>query len=559
MVEHAQHLKFGLGITASENVDISRLFSNVGDYQETIQTYQSDRSFNFTSRELRGFSRNGIMLIQGRLPFLKFQSVHVTTKVQQSIEKFLTGTKFLALLLGPTGCGKTHYLLRLAQSEFTIWIDAQEFIGEGGVFDESLLALKIAFDQIAGNWKTPNENLFLLREVALAFMVSRMLFLKHLKRIIPGLTPTQFLMHQIFDSKSINTCFNILVTLGMQDLLEIVEKLVDFKCNICVDEAHVLVDHYGSKIITETDGCHVQANSSVNDEAKRGTLSVILWAIRTAKISKKVIFAGTSEKLRNIENFGTFETKATGPLTINGFEAWNSATAVLYVSSLINVSGELLQMILVDYYRPRVLENFVYDLFSIASNDQDSPTTIMLPRILNEPNLLSLEDILLESYNAVIHRFVRVTVVPRADLIRKYDNEEMLVRLLLSSIITTESQQLCCPLSPKQLHFFEETIGSIFLVAGTTAATGTLGFFLLEGYVIDSFIDVFSDEILKYQLKAPLDLLRSIIQQEGAKTSAKGAPFEAVVQAELLKLGGKSLGYFIDLFGIKVTAAHVLH
>ena len=123
---------------------------------------------------------------------------------------------------------------------------------------------------------------------------------------------------------------------------------------VCIDEAHVLRNHLGDYIITEMPGQHIQQNHEVNEDAKRGTQSVMLWAIRSGAFAKKVLCAGTSSQLRNVENFGTWETKPVSPIQLVNFEAWTPDMAVEYVTSLVNIDPSCLSKILLDNYRPRI-------------------------------------------------------------------------------------------------------------------------------------------------------------------------------------------------------------
>jgi ABC-type cobalamin transport system ATPase subunit len=61
----------------------------------------------------------------GRLPDLRFQNVNIETKIQKSFTDFMDSNEFLGLLIGPTGCGKSHEMIRRAKMEFTIFIDAR--------------------------------------------------------------------------------------------------------------------------------------------------------------------------------------------------------------------------------------------------------------------------------------------------------------------------------------------------------------------------------------------------------------------------------------------------
>jgi hypothetical protein len=97
-------LKVLLGITAAPLIDdreisnYSGLFLPVEDFQETNQTYQSDRNFKFSSRALRGFSKNGVVLMQGGIPDLRFHNINLQTKVQDKIDHFLKASELLLAL-----------------------------------------------------------------------------------------------------------------------------------------------------------------------------------------------------------------------------------------------------------------------------------------------------------------------------------------------------------------------------------------------------------------------------------------------------------------------------
>jgi hypothetical protein len=496
------------------------------------------------------FQNNQWSLEMGRLPDLRFQNVNIDTKIHKSVTDFMNSTGFLGLLIGPTGCGKSHEMIRRAKMEFTIFIDAK-WHKSSEPNDLSLAFLKQSFESITKTWGQKNQDLPQLQNIAYAFLLSRMLFLKYLKEKYPNITPTQFLIHQMFNSSAINNCFLSLAELSPNQLFKINKNFIKSRCLICVDEAHVLIEHLGDKIISSMIGNHIQQNGDVNENAKRGTLSVLLHAAQAGEFAKKILFAGTSSKLRNTDNFGTFETKPVAPRLLNQFAAWDQEMALNYVSSYVDISKENLKNVLTDNYRPRILENFVYDLFCIGMNDDDSPMETRDLRIEKRIDLLNITEILQESYKAVIHRFTRVSIDLNAETIRRNCQTEILIKLLLSSMMTRNGRPINCQLNENQRNFFIDTIGSVYLVG----SNGGYSFF--EGYVIDSFLHLFEDKIREYKLLSSLNLLRSIIGQEGKKTAAKGTAFEAVVLADIMNRASPDISQLLSSFGI--SAHHDLN
>jgi hypothetical protein len=77
--------------------------------------------------------------------------------------------------------------------------------------------------------------------------------------------------------------------------------------------------------------------------------SLLLWAI-------KLIVAGTSMKLRNMDRFGDFESKCICPTILPWFCAWTSAMALDYICSLVDIERSLLEPLFTDNYRPRILK-----------------------------------------------------------------------------------------------------------------------------------------------------------------------------------------------------------
>jgi len=524
-------------------------FSNLFDIhlplKETSTVVESDREVKFKSKPLVHFYNDEVSLERSRLPDLRFQSLNIETKIQDYVTHFMEGDDFLGLLIGPTGCGKTHEMLNRAKLDFTVFIDAKLHQATNEPVDVSLTCLKQMFEAIVNTWGKKNQNLAELRRIAYAFVLSRMLFLKYLKEKYTALTATQFLIHQVINSQVIRTCFLSLSSLSILDLNHIRNKLNFRKILFCVDEAHSLIAHLENMIISSMEGVH-QQNNDVNEIAKRGTLSVILFAIKDGSFSRKVIFAGTSSKLRNIDNFGTFESKPVSPVVLNQFTAWNYQTALKYVSFYVDIPQSYFENVLTDYYRPRILENFIYDLFCIGKNDSESPKT-QRARIENRRNLFNIIDIIDESYKAVIHRFTRICIEPLAQSIRNYCQIEIMLKLLLSSMMTSNNVPINCQLDEIQQYFFTETIGSIYLIPGVD------GYSFFEGYIINSFLALFQTELLQFNLSSSLNLLKNIIGLEGKKTTAKGTPFEAVVLADLMKLNSPSLSQLLSIFDVKTV------
>ena len=523
------------------------LFSKANSFKESTVKIESDRkAAKFHSNSLLLYYNDVWRLEKGRLPDLRFQNVSIETKIHSKVNEFMIGNDFLGLLLGPTGCGKSFELLNRSKMDFAIFLDAQLYPTYQEPHDASIATLKHAFETVVKTWKERNEDLQRLRTIAYAFILSRMLFLKYLKRAYPDLTPTHFLIHQLLNSSVIDSCFMELKVLSLEELRKIRYDSIDFQCLFCIDEAHVLLSHLGDNIITSMEGNHVQQNGDVNEDAKRGTLSVLLFAIKDGQFAKKALFAGTSSKLRNIDNFGTFETKPVAPVILNHFTAWDHKMALKYVRAFVNIEDNILKSVLTDNYRPRILENLVYDLFCMAMNDNESPTT-KEKRVEKRLELADISDVLKESYKAVIHRFTRVSIKPMANTIRNHSQTEIMLKLLLSSMMTTNQLPINCQLNQSQINFFSDTVGSIYLIF----ENGGYSFF--EGYVIDSFLIQFEDELKHFNLTCSLNLLKSIIEMEGKKTTAKGTPFEAVVVADLIKRNGESLSQLLQKFNITVN------
>ncbi|KAJ3268526.1 hypothetical protein HDV01_002673 [Terramyces sp. JEL0728] len=513
-----------------------QIFNSVPDLEERVEEIKTDRLLNrkmpFRSKPLRIFKS---ARSEQDIVSLLYQDFHMETSIHDSMQKFLTSADFHGMLIGPTGCGKSYEMVNVAKKQFTVYIDCQSI---NNFEDISVSKLKNRFNTITSQWKKPNENLPKLRKVAYAFVLSRILFLKYLIAKYPNLTPIQFLLHQKVHSGAINACFNYLVEIPTE-ILEYVALNSDYTCLFCVDEAQVLLEHLSDRIISETESNRFQDNGTVSPKAKRGALSVLLYAMKISGLAKKVIFAGTSTKLRNIDNFGTFETKRAFPKILNDFCAWNKDMAIKFVEAFTTVDVESLKMVLTDNYRPRILENFVDDLMSLGINDNDSPKT---QKARSKITFTTYDSIIKESYEAVINRFNRKTVEDIARDIRKHGQTELLFKLLLSSTLSSSTAPIPCKLTKEQVSFLEDTVGAIYLVEDMDGCT------LYEGYVIRRLFEEFKEEIKNHQVSAHLELLKSIINLEGKKTTAKGTPFEAVVAADLSNLGKISLYELLSKF-----------
>lgn len=126
--------------------------------------------------------------------------------------------------------------------------------------DMSLEAFKQSLTVATDKWTNINQNKDQLLPIAYAFLLSRILFLQYLIDRDEHLTPTQFLIHQLFNSKEIKRCFRELEALPLQEL-EKIRETVELDCIVCVDEAHVLRNHL-SDVIISSDLNSVQKNES---------------------------------------------------------------------------------------------------------------------------------------------------------------------------------------------------------------------------------------------------------------------------------------------------------
>ncbi|EGF80071.1 hypothetical protein BATDEDRAFT_24804 [Batrachochytrium dendrobatidis JAM81] len=115
---------------------------------------------------------------------MRFQDINFETDIQKRVDSFMDGNELVGLLIGPTGCGKTHEIINRAKKQFTIFIDARSYPALDDSDDASLFSLKESFESITSKWKKPNQDLPQLYDITYAFLLSRVLFLKYLKDIL---------------------------------------------------------------------------------------------------------------------------------------------------------------------------------------------------------------------------------------------------------------------------------------------------------------------------------------------------------------------------------------
>jgi hypothetical protein len=168
--------------------------------------------------------------------------------------------------------------------------------------------------------------------------------------------------------------------------------------------------------------------------------------------------------------------------------------ALEYGSSLVDIDSSLLEAVLKDNYRPHILENFVYDLFSIGLNYDDSPTATKYRRTQSCVNLNNLEDILDESYNAVVHRFTSLTIESLAADIQKSPHTEVLLKLLQCSMIPATKVQSVVNWTKIKLHFsrilFEQCILYLNIPATYFLATLSMKDMSLMRSLVNSLVNL---------------------------------------------------------------------
>lgn len=496
---------------------------------ETVELLKADRSIDLCTRPLRCFSRSQRSLFSLN-QLIGLQPIDFPTEIHRQIQDFIDDkSSALAVLIGPTGCGKTHALMSVARSNFTMFIDA----GVLSNFDRdtSVVEFENMITRTTLEWRRPNQNLPECRRIALAFILARVLFFCALMKKIPDITHFQFLVYQISYSKQIADIFSKLVHMSQQTLGEIQQLLrythaKDINFFWCIDEAHVLRAYLDSKIISEMPGA-MQQNGDVNESFKRGILSIILFSIRTYFEASKVMFAGTSSKLRFVDNFGTFESKPVHPYVINNFVPWSSEMTIRYVTELIDIDSKSLDEVFTDWYRPRIPENFVCDILKMALNDKDSPKTQKKRRTEKE-SLISLKDIIDDSFKAVINRFERQVIKALADTIKKRNMQKSVVRLLITSMLSENGQSVFATFDEIESQYFADEVGAIFHADPES-------FRLYEGYVTRALAIEFKDDISEYHLTDAIEHLHHLIANEGKKTSSKGNSFELLCIHELLR------------------------
>jgi hypothetical protein len=70
------------------------------------------------------YQSSGIMHLTKSIPDLPLQDFHIDSPIEEEVGIFLRSGSLIGLLIGPTGCGKTHQLLQMAKKQFTIYMDA---------------------------------------------------------------------------------------------------------------------------------------------------------------------------------------------------------------------------------------------------------------------------------------------------------------------------------------------------------------------------------------------------------------------------------------------------
>jgi hypothetical protein len=151
---------------------LSSLFGPIEEFKEVKKHYYTDRDIKFrTKKPLTSYEHRVVNLLKENLPDLKYQTfTHLKTTIQSQVDDFMTSNiQFLGLLIGPTGCGKTHQMIHLANNNFTIFINAQELRGSNEPMDSTLTRLKENFEKVTNSWKRKNQDLPELRRIAYAF------------------------------------------------------------------------------------------------------------------------------------------------------------------------------------------------------------------------------------------------------------------------------------------------------------------------------------------------------------------------------------------------------
>jgi hypothetical protein len=174
-------------------------------------------------------------------------------------------------------------------------------------------------------------------------------------------------------------------------------------------------------------------------------------------------------------------------------------------------------------------------------NVEDSYLDMRQKRNRSRTDDFDLETVLRESYVSTLNRFIGGCIVPMSQKIRNASQTETLLRLLLTSLFSCSGKSVECWSSASEIDLFQETVGFAF------------GYSFSEGFVIDFLLREFENEIANFELTLSLNHVKGIIASESGKTFAKGAPFEAVVLADLINLNGRPLSDIISSFGITLT------
>ncbi|KAJ3336682.1 hypothetical protein HDU83_009279 [Entophlyctis luteolus] len=444
---------------------------------------------------------------------LRLQSLNFATQAQQKVFGFLAMTsESLATLIGPTGCGKTHTLITVAREYPTIFLDAGT-APSTSKSDKSVDAFKDKLHSFTRNWTEPNQDLDECRRISLAFVIARLILVIKLYQQHLDLSTFELLLYQMHNSHYVAAVFDAIVAFPEQALAGLIYRMQQFlptRLVWCIDEAHTLREHCASKIISGLPGNHMQQNGDINEASKRGVLSLLIYTIKRYTEDAKMIISGTSLKLRNVDNFGTWESKPVAPYLVNNFDPWDKNRSISYITSLMELDVKELDPFICDYYRPRLLENLVYDFLWMAVNDRDSPVTLR-KRQAKLPTMTTISDVLSESYRAVIHRFTRVVIANVAQGIKQNGYFiRATLQLILGSMLSQHGDAVFVHLTHAEHEFLNDTVGAIYVIPAVLE-----GFTLYEGYVIDALATEFEKELAEFNLLSALSLLKSIIVNEG--------------------------------------------
>jgi hypothetical protein len=175
------------------------IFSKLSPVTVEKVSFTSQTRSNLSTKQLDLFHVDKVPLIFKRIADLQYQDINIDSPIEKEIARFMDSGSFLGLLIGPTGCGKTHQLLQMAKKQFTIYMDAGD-LSDAKFGDDSTKALSTDVASVCKSWSKANHNLDELRRLARAFVLSRLFLLKYLKEIPSELSPKDFLLHQILNA-----------------------------------------------------------------------------------------------------------------------------------------------------------------------------------------------------------------------------------------------------------------------------------------------------------------------------------------------------------------------